>query len=141
MSVVEKKLENDIVIQQSARGLGRLFRNNTGTGWVANKPDTHWDKPSNTVTLRNPRPLHAGLVNGGCDTIGWTEVKITPAMVGKTVAVFTAIEIKDVGKKPSPDQKIFIGNVTNANGIVGIAYNKDDHLRIVSAWLEKISYT
>lgn len=35
----------------------------------------------------------------GGDRIGWTEVVITPEMVGKTVAVFTNIEVKGDGDR------------------------------------------
>ena len=36
------------------------------------------------------------------DLVGWTSVVITPAMVGKTVAVFTAIEVKPETFKINP---------------------------------------
>jgi hypothetical protein len=90
------------------------------------------------MRLKDPRPLHAGLVKGSSDLVGWTPVKITPEMVGKTIAVFTAPEVKDRGKA-SDEQKIFIGNVEKANGITGVIRSTDDYDRMVKSWLERNS--
>ena len=60
------------------------------------------------VTLANARVLHAGLVKGGSDLVGWSPLVITPDMVGKTVAMFTAVEVKTQGVPLTDDQKHFI---------------------------------
>lgn len=135
MSVVEKKIEQEVMIAHSQEHAGRLFRNNTGTGWVGDKPV----KTSEGILIRNPRPLRAGLIKGSLDTIGWTPVKVTPEMVGKTIAVFTTFEMKDVKGRASEEQRIFIGNVNNAGGIVGIIRTIDDYRREMKAWLERIT--
>ena len=69
------------------------------------------------------------------DFIGWTPVVITPEMVGKTVAVFTALEAKPLGFKIKlvypPNSREFAQNkfiqlVCNSGGIGGFAsYWKD----------------
>src|ERR1700722_4368372 len=47
------------------------------------------------TSLKNPRIVSAGCGPTGMpDYLGWTEVTITPDMVGQKIAVFTAAEIK-----------------------------------------------
>lgn len=92
----------------------RLFRNNTGMGWAGKLLHR---TGTGTVAIENARPLHAGLCVGSSDLIGWTSVEITPEMVGRKVAVFTAVEIKQPGKKPTEAQVNFIENVRSAGGI------------------------
>ena len=112
MSNREKTILDKAQLDASRMG-ARLFRNNVGSGWVGrivgNKADT--------ITLLNPRPLHAGLCKGSSDLIGWTPVVVTPEMVGKTVAVFTAIEGKTKGVRTTLEQSSFLTAVTDAGGI------------------------
>lgn len=80
----------------------RLFKINAGMGWqgkIVRRTKT-------TITIRNPRPLHAA-PEGWPDLAGWTSIVITPEMVGDVVAVFTAEEIKAGNDRLSPVQKIF----------------------------------
>lgn len=68
-----------------------------------------------------------GLANpGGSDLIGWTSVIITPEMVGKKIAVFTAVEVKAAGGKLRPEQINFLQAVKNAGGLSGMAMNVDE---------------
>ena len=63
------------------------FRNNRGAVKTAN---------GGYITFGIPEPPHGrkkDRLKGG-DRIGWSEVEITPDMVGKRIAVFTNIEIK-----------------------------------------------
>ena len=90
----------------------RLFRNNVGTGWVG----TIINKTPRDLVLRDYRPLHSGLCKGSSDLIGWTQVMITDDMVGKTVAVFTAIECKTGRLKATRDQVLFLDAVNAAGG-------------------------
>ncbi len=73
------------------------------------------------VVIQNARPLHSGLCQGSSDLIGWTTREVTPDMVGKTVAIFTAVEIKTESGKASAEQLNFIGQVRKCGGIAGIA--------------------
>lgn len=105
----------------------KIFRNNTGVGWQGQtKTTTSGDK-----LIIDPRPLHAGLCVGSSDLIGWTPVVITESMVGKKVAVFTAIEVKKPSGKASPSQLNFIHQVSIDGGIAGIAKNEDEALALV----------
>lgn len=112
MSNREKTILDKAQLDASRIG-ARLFRNNVGSGWVGrivgNKADT--------ITLLNPRPLHAGLCKGSSDLIGWTPVVVTPEMVGKMIAVFTAIEGKTKGVRTTLEQSSFLTAVTDAGGI------------------------
>lgn len=90
------------------RGPVRLWRNNTGA-------------------LKDPsgRLVRYGLCQGSSDLIGLRAITITPDMVGQTVAVFAAIEVKDRGR-PTPEQLAFIDAVTNLGGLAGVARSTDD---------------
>ncbi len=77
------------------------------------------------------RPIRYGVCNpGGSDLIGWTPVQITPDMVGKTVAVFTAVEVKTPNGKPTEHQLNFITQVLRAGGFAGIARSPGDAVAI-----------
>lgn len=88
----------------------RVFRNNTGLGWVGKVERVSieqavWIRPGDVV-VRNARPLHAGLVEGGSDLIGWSED-------GK----FVACEIKMPGERPNAEQQNFLNAINAAHGI------------------------
>lgn len=131
--MTEMDVVNKVILQASRLG-ARLFRNNTGTGWTGSKSAR---LPDGSMVLKNPRPLRAGLIIGSSDCIGWTPITITPEMVGRTIAVFTALEVKDGNGRVSPEQKIFIGNVDNANGITGVVRSDTDVIEEIAKWKRK----
>lgn len=108
----------------------RLFRNNTGMGWSGEL----LRKKEGTVTLGNARPLHAGLVKGSSDLIGWTTVTVTPEMVGKEVAVFTAMEVKTGKLSPTKEQANFLQRVNDAGGIAGVAHSPEEAAGILKKY-------
>lgn len=111
----------------SIRGL-TLFRNNVGMGWTGKMT-----KVGDKVVLENARPLHAGLFKGSSDLIGWKTVVVTPAMLGKKVAIFTAIEVKRNKKgTASPEQVHFIETVRESGGIAGVAFDDESAKSIVA---------
>lgn len=69
---------------------------------------------------------------GGSDLIGWTPVLITPDMVGSTLAVFTAIEVKTPTGRPTQHQLNFITQVLRGGGLAGIARSPNDAVQIVT---------
>lgn len=94
---------------------GRLFRNNVGTGYQGKVATLNGKR-----CIIEPRFITFGLCVGSSDLIGWTEVEITPDMVGKKVAVFTAVEVK-IGKRKTTDlQNNFINTVLFAGGIAKV---------------------
>lgn len=104
-----------------------LFRVNSGTAWLGSgKPIRNND---GSVIIPAARPVTLGFGNvsgkpvaGASDLCGLTSIVVTPEMVGKPVAVFTAIETKRTkGGRTSQDQIDFIQFVQDAGGIAGIA--------------------
>lgn len=90
------------------RGLVRLFRNNTGA-----------------LKDQHGRMVTFGLCKGSSDLIGWRTVTITPEHVGRQLAVFVAIEVKDRGRA-TPEQQAFLDAVVTLGGLAGIARSVDD---------------
>lgn len=77
------------------------------------------------------RPIRYGLCVGSSDLIGWTPVTITPDMVGKTVAVFTACEVKAPGGRATPQQMNFIDQVIRAGGYAGVARSPAEAVALI----------
>ncbi len=76
------------------------------------------------VILSRPRRIKCGLDNGSGDLIGFTPVKITPEMVGKTIAVFTSAEAKDLDGASTPEQRAWMMMVLSNAGI-GITFHDE----------------
>jgi len=83
---------------------GRLMRNNNGV--AAFVDDTG-----------RRRRVRYGLGVGTSDLIGWTPREITADMVGQTIAVFTAVELKRGSDTSTREQDLFARAVRNAGGI------------------------
>ena len=75
--------------------------------------------------LKDARPFRAG-VPGMSDLIGWMPVEITPEMVGKTLAVYTAVETKNPRGRATAEQKQFLDVVSQSGGRAGIARTDGD---------------
>lgn len=132
--MAESGIMRRIMVALSKLPACRVFRNNVGTGWTG-----ELIKPTNIrtvvvypgdVVLRNARPLHAGLCDGSADLIGWTSVRITPEMVGRDVAVFTSVEVKDKGRAHA-GQKNWLQVVRAAGGIATVSHSEDEALDVV----------
>lgn len=108
MGMSESSLLRAILIRASALGM-RLFRNQVGKYQL---PDGRW--------------ITSGLCVGSSDLIGWTPVVITQAMVGRTIAVFTAIETKAAKKHPTKEQEQFLSVVASAGGLASVARTIED---------------
>jgi hypothetical protein len=93
----------------------RLFRINAGEAWAGEVVR----KTDNTITLKNPRRFHGAPI-GWPDLAGWRSVEITPDMVGQTVAVFWAVEIKAGRDQLRKHQRLFRGVLTAMGGIFDI---------------------
>ena len=105
MTQQETIYRNEIHRRLSDAGLV-LFRNNVGVAKI-----TDCKCPIRRI-------VKYGVCNpGGSDLIGYRVVTITPEMVGRTVAVFLAVETK-IGKRPeTTEQEHFRATVTAAVGI------------------------
>ncbi len=129
----ETPIVKETMIEASKLGL-RLFRNNTGMGWAGHpiyKPQEAIKMTvyPGDVLVRNARALHAGLCTGSSDTIGFTPVVITPEMVGKTIAIFTAVECKTQEGKASEEQRDFLSMV-KLNGGIAILLKNAKELKV-----------
>lgn len=69
--------------------------------------------------------------SGGSDLICATPIMITPDMVGQTIAVFTAIEVKNKTGRPTQKQIAFIEAIKKIGGFAGIARSPQDALKII----------
>ena len=111
----EAAIQQQIRLALSAAG-SVAFRNNVGA----------YTDP------KTGRPIRYGVCNpGGADLIGWTPIIVTADMVGQTLAVFTACEVKTATGKPTPHQLNFIAQVLRAGGFAGIARSSSDALKII----------
>lgn len=117
----EKASMREIMLNASATKDSRLFRNNVGR-----------------LETRDGTWVQYGLAVGSSDLIGWHSVVVTPEMVGTRVAIFTAIETKARGEKPTADQKQFLDTVRDAGGIPGVAASVADYKTILGYWLRHI---
>lgn len=104
-----------------------IFRQNVGMGWAGDIIE----RTREFIKIRFPRALHAGLIKGSSDLIGWTTIEIKPEHIGRKIAVFTAIEVKSGSGRSSKEQKIFINNVTAAGGIAGVARSEQDGIDLI----------
>jgi hypothetical protein len=68
--------------------------------------------------------------NGFPDNVGYTTRVITPDMVGRRVAIFTAIEAK-VDGPADPHQQECIERIRADGGIAGTAHNGEEAMEIV----------
>src|SRR3978361_871677 len=109
------------------RGAPRVFRNHVAKGFTGEFVRTE----AGFTVLKNARRASFGLCVGSSDVIGFRTVVITPNLVGKTVAVFIAIEVKAAAGRPSPKQSAFIRAVQQAGGLAGIARSVDEARAIV----------
>lgn len=123
---IETGLVRRILVATSNFG-SRLFRQNVGMAWTGDIVE----RTPRRIVLENYRPLHCGLVEGSSDAIGLTPIVITQDMVGSTVAVFTAIEVKTKTGRVSEKQKKFIAFVKQFGGIAGVARSPDEAVQIL----------
>lgn len=122
----EHAIQNEIRLGIS--GKATIFRNNCGVGWVGDATKLK----DGSVLIRNPRVLHAGLCEGSSDLIGWRSLTITPEMVGKRIAVFTALEVKSKTGRATAGQKNFCDRVIEAGGLAGIVKSLDDAKKVLA---------
>lgn len=109
----EKAIQDRIRVAVSKAG-AVMFRNNVGQAIL----------PDGSV-------VRYGLAVGSSDLIGWKPVEITPDMVGQTVAIFTAIEVKTKTGRPTPAQVHFIEAVKKSGGLAGVARSEDEAIEII----------
>lgn len=115
------------IMKRASREGARLFRQNTGEAWQGDAERL----PNGNLLLKNPRRVRMGLVTGSSDLIGWRSITVTPDMVGRAVAVFSAIEGKSLRGRVRPEQENFIRVVLEAGGLAGVARSEADATTIL----------
>ena len=98
----------------------RIFRNQVGQYRLA--------RPNCVPCQKHGRIIRSGLCVGSSDLIGWTLVTVTPEMVGRRIAVFTAIECKttDRRSKTTTEQAAFLRVVQQHGGLACVARSVED---------------
>lgn len=112
----ESNIQAAIQLELSRNGI-RAFRNNIGSA----------------INPHNGNYVQYGVGGvGGADLICIIPTVITADMVGKTLGVFGAIEVKNATGRPSKDQLRFIEMVKQSGGLSGIARSTDDAMEIAT---------
>lgn len=128
----ETNLLRLILLSLGKYGNVRLFRNNTGQAWQGDRKKFTVENGQRVLKMWNPRPIDAGLCEGSSDLIGWTTVTVTPEMVGKEIAVFTAIEVKkEIESTASAKQINFLTVIRKMGGFAGLARSSDEASRLL----------
>ena len=112
----EGTLLKRLMLEGSKLGL-RLFRNQVGS-----------------YQLKDGRYLSSGLCKGSSDLIGYYPVTITPAMVGRTVAVFVALEAKGPRGQLRKEQKQFLDVVAGSGAVAACVRSLQELHDTVTAW-------
>ncbi|ABB56758.1 VRR-NUC domain-containing protein [Synechococcus elongatus] len=100
---------------------------------LSQSPDVRlWRNNVGTCKAADGRFVRFGLCPGSSDLIGLTRVTITPDMVGQTIALFTAIEVKTPTGRVTPEQQSFIDFVQRSGGRAGVARSMQDANKIIS---------
>ena len=138
----ESTVQRNVWLALARRALARvtLFRANSGKAILGGKPRY---MPNGDVLVPFGRPIALGLaltngdtVPGLADLAGWTDVVVTPEMVGRRLPVFTVIETKESGGGRRRENQInFVQQVQKAGGIAGFAASEQQANEIVEAWL------
>lgn len=109
----EQRIQQEIRIALG-NGPVRLWRNNTGC-----------------LFDRSGRPVRFGLAPGSSDLIGLRTITVRPQDVGRELAVFAAVEVKDARGRPTQEQLKFLDTVNRMGGLGGIARSVDEARRIL----------
>lgn len=99
MGAKEKNLINEYLLNLPENV--RMFRTNSGMAWAGKSV-----KKGDITAIKNARPFH-GMPEGWPDLTGWTEIEITPDMVGQKIAVFSVVEVKTGSLKLTDKQNRF----------------------------------
>lgn len=80
----------------------------------------------NNVGFDKNRKVKYGLKKGSADLIGWRRYTVRPEDVGRTLALFVAIEVKRGDNTPTDEQEQFLAAVAAAGGEAWVTTNEDD---------------
>lgn len=119
----EHAIQDEIRVHVSEHQLATLFRANVGEAWTGNKMKRTFD---GNLIIYQPRRLSTGLPPGFPDLFGFKTITITPDMVGRDIAVFAFLEVKQPGKNPTEKQTHMIDFLRAHGAIGGVARSSED---------------
>lgn len=119
----ESLILKEIIAALSMDGVP-LWRNNTGKARTVDGRFIKFGIPSAD--------------GGGSDLIGITPVTITADMVGKTIGVFTAVEVKSASGRATAAQGRFICNVKKLGGFAGIARSDSEARNLINSSIRQL---
>jgi len=130
------KQETDIVhaIQVAVSPTGaRLWKNTRGMFYAPGAVKqviaalSRGDVKSAVAMLKGLRLVAAGLLApGASDLVGFRPVVVTQDMVGQTVAIYSAVEVKSEGGRATAEQLHYIDFVRKNGGFAGVAWSVDE---------------
>jgi len=127
----EHKIQNECRLALSQHKRGVYWRANVGQAWTGNRIVRNRD---GSLTIYEPRPFQTGLPKGFPDLFGMTDVTITPEMVGHTLPVYTGLEVKRPGKKPSEQQAKHLSLLQRRGALAGVVTSPDDALALTAQY-------
>ena len=102
---------------------------------LSNGPTRLWRFQIGNFELLDGRRIQVGIA-GMSDLLGLHSVTITPDMVGRTLAVFVACEVKNplahTEKERLKAQQMYIDAVRRMGGLAGFADSPEDARRILA---------
>lgn len=131
----EKRAMQQIMKALSDAG-SRLFRNHVGVAYQGKverfTQATTVRVAKGDIVIRGARTTRSGLATGSSDLVGWTTRMITEHDLGKTIAQFTACEVKTEEGTLMDEQRNFIQVVRDSGGVAIVARSGEEavqHLR------------
>ncbi len=113
----ESNIQNAISLALSESGVP-VFRNNVGA-----------------VKVEGGRFIRYGVGGaGGSDLIDVAPTVVTQEMVGKTIGVFIAVEVKSNTGRATKQQEKFIQVIKGLGGIAGVAKSGEAAKDIIESW-------
>ena len=128
----ESEIDEEIKLEAAVKFRSHLWRNNVGAMFDAVGRMVRYGLANDSKAMNEK--LKSG------DRVGITPIVITQAMVGKTVGVFTSIEVKKenwkwTGTEREKAQLAWVELVQEKGGIAGFAKSKEIYNAIINAWL------
>ena len=127
--VSEKRIMQQVMKALSDAG-SRLFRNHVGMAYQGKAErvvvETEVTLRPGDVLIRKARTVTAGLARGSSDLVGWTPMMITEHDLGRTIARFTACEVKSEDGTLEPEQRNFLEVVRDSGGVAILARSADE---------------
>lgn len=96
---------------------------------------TTWRNNVGVAVYPDGSRVRYGLCPGSSDLIGLVPVVVTPDMVGRTLAVFVAVETKTPDGQRRAKQRNFIRAVREAGGRAGFATTPEEAVAIAEGRL------